>query len=804
MHIFQWLEPVGLDARDVEPLQKEDLGAFLQAREAARSLLNPFFPTAEDQAVRVSLMESFSSPSTCACSHSPSGSSDPSPTASSDGLSAQPPCASSPLGGRGGSCKMCESGVIGARGGCASARAEAAAIEPAFMDPQVEESMRNSLGNIVDDICCLLEKVSRLAPADRKAEDGTQKLTDIFDCTEIPQISPQEWFRYQAEQTQASPACLVTALIYVDRVFARLRENAERRAEGRTDGLVRPVLLPSHSSSSSSKGGNVGGGALTSAAVGGVAPYPEIEESSIIEWPPETPEEILAALQSTMQQQMIQVQQGGPIVNPQQLCAEVQALALGLSLPPVVSPPSTGSSSLSSSSPKLMQLPALPLSVDLLSVSRLLSSALMIAARYGDDLMWGNSHYALASGQPKAWIARMESVFLQLIDWRCAVSAEEFWTYVREIERFAIASRANAATLAASPTACCLASPTAAVGVPSGADGSPVLTLQTLQALQQFICQQAQQQQKQQQSAGVAAQYPVHLLPPLCNGAAPSNANGTGGDLPRAGSWGDFQSTCAGGNSMRGVGAMSWSGTGSIGGCSPPAIAFPHQQQFAPAPTGPACCGLTSPLPLQHGASVAGFGLSPPCSTSGPWGSLSRAPNSVEVPPPPPPAVEQRPLLSAFGGGVPPPPPPPPPPAGPRPSVSSSQEQQQQRCWLSHITPTPSCSNLGGIPTGAVLPKAEPGLGGQYGRAQGQGQAAFPNNGSCGSGSRHRSMSDLPLRLPLGDDSLDHSLNAANLNLNRFLLPHSHAPHAQGVKGGMLPVNNHKQRLQAPGGGCRQ
>jgi hypothetical protein len=64
-----------------------------------------------------------------------------------------------------------------------------------------------------------------------------------------------------------------------------------------------------------------------------------------------------------------------------------------------------------------------------LSMHRLLLFAVLVAAKFHDDLRYGNIYYAKVGGLPIAEVNKLELKFLQLIDWKTVVDAEEYQFY---------------------------------------------------------------------------------------------------------------------------------------------------------------------------------------------------------------------------------------------------------------------------------------------------------------------------------------------------------------------------------------
>lgn len=71
-----------------------------------------------------------------------------------------------------------------------------------------------------------------------------------------------------------------------------------------------------------------------------------------------------------------------------------------------------------------------------LNIHRLLLIAVMIAAKFHDDVSWGSSHYAAVGGVNVKELNALEHAFLQALDWKLTVNAEEYEFYRAYMEAY--------------------------------------------------------------------------------------------------------------------------------------------------------------------------------------------------------------------------------------------------------------------------------------------------------------------------------------------------------------------------------
>jgi len=64
-----------------------------------------------------------------------------------------------------------------------------------------------------------------------------------------------------------------------------------------------------------------------------------------------------------------------------------------------------------------------------LSCHRFLLTALVLAAKYNEDIYYSNEHYAKVGGTTLRELGRLEVAFLRLLDWRLMVSPTEYDAY---------------------------------------------------------------------------------------------------------------------------------------------------------------------------------------------------------------------------------------------------------------------------------------------------------------------------------------------------------------------------------------
>lgn len=70
-----------------------------------------------------------------------------------------------------------------------------------------------------------------------------------------------------------------------------------------------------------------------------------------------------------------------------------------------------------------------------LSSHRLILTAVMVAAKFHDDIFYSNIHYATVGGVSARELGFMERRFLQLLDWQLLVQTEEFALYSSLLHR---------------------------------------------------------------------------------------------------------------------------------------------------------------------------------------------------------------------------------------------------------------------------------------------------------------------------------------------------------------------------------
>ena len=72
-------------------------------------------------------------------------------------------------------------------------------------------------------------------------------------------------------------------------------------------------------------------------------------------------------------------------------------------------------------------------SVTQFNVHRLLVTAVMLAAKFFDDLYYSNGYYAKVGGVKCSELNVLEVHFLRMVDWRLAVTTEEFEQYRAQV-----------------------------------------------------------------------------------------------------------------------------------------------------------------------------------------------------------------------------------------------------------------------------------------------------------------------------------------------------------------------------------
>lgn len=71
-----------------------------------------------------------------------------------------------------------------------------------------------------------------------------------------------------------------------------------------------------------------------------------------------------------------------------------------------------------------------------LNIHRLLLIAVMLAAKFHDDVAWGSSHYAAVGGVSAKELNALENAFLRALDWKLTVNAEEYEFYRAYMEAY--------------------------------------------------------------------------------------------------------------------------------------------------------------------------------------------------------------------------------------------------------------------------------------------------------------------------------------------------------------------------------
>ncbi|CAE8622291.1 unnamed protein product, partial [Polarella glacialis] len=89
------------------------------------------------------------------------------------------------------------------------------------------------------------------------------------------------------------------------------------------------------------------------------------------------------------------------------------------------------------------------ITVSKLSVHRLLITAMVVAAKFQDDVFFTNAHYAKIGGLRVDELNALERRFCQLLDWRLFVKPGEFELYRKIVLKAAAACSAQTAAAAA-------------------------------------------------------------------------------------------------------------------------------------------------------------------------------------------------------------------------------------------------------------------------------------------------------------------------------------------------------------------